>query len=66
MNKWRPEGWGNSYATVPAYDKDYNSEYHAFEAGADAILTYLLGSGIISVDDLEALGKNGDEQGNTK
>ena len=41
MNKWRPKRWENSYATVPAYDKDYNSEYHAFEAGASAILVAL-------------------------
>ena len=37
MIKWRPTGWINEWATVPAYDKDFNTEYRAFEAGADAM-----------------------------
>ena len=34
----------------------------AFEAGADALLTYFIDSGIITVSELEVLNKNGNDK----
>ena len=58
-NKWRPPNW-----VVPEYIAECN--YCLFEAGADAILTYLLSCDIISISQLEALNQNGDNTGNIK
>lgn len=72
---WRPIDWKNPHKLhldKPCLNKElpeiWNIEpaYSGFEAGANAILTYFLGCGIITISQLEALDKNGDDKGKPK
>jgi len=63
MEKWRPPDWDKR---VEARIKEVNSKNPIvvsikdnMEAGADALLQYLLDCGIVSILRLEALNKNG-------
>jgi len=59
---WRPDSWDE------IRDENYScSDFmDGFEAGASALLTFLLSSGIISISQLEELDKSGDNEGNIK
>lgn len=51
---YRPIGWDETYETYrEKYDHVARSINLVYEAGADAMLTSLLNSGIIKVEDLE-------------
>mgnify|MGYP001616826415 CR=1 FL=1 len=63
-NTWRPDNWQQEYyygGSLSCLIHDYGEPNKVFEAGADAMLTSLLKSGMIKVSDLE-----GSQYGNGK